>query len=174
MESAPGSAANPYAPPRAAVRDIRPAGAAIELAERSTRLGAAIVDGLIFIVMVYVPTLLFTGVSVFAEDSPPAEFGSSFMLGILAGLIGLAVFLWLTIRQLSATGQSLGNKYCNIKVVRSDGTPVTLGRLIWLRNVVNWLLGIVPLYGLIDVLLIFGEPRQCVHDKLADTIVVKA
>jgi hypothetical protein len=30
------------------------------------------------------------------------------------------------------------------------------------------------LYGLVDVLLIFGEARQCVHDKLADTIVIKA
>jgi uncharacterized RDD family membrane protein YckC len=167
--SRPG--ANPYAPPRAAVRDVWPAEATMVLAERSTRLGAAIVDGLIFIGMVYIPMLLFTG---FAADSPPEEFGSSFMLGILAALVGLAVFLWLTIKQLSATGQSLGKRYCNIKVVRSDGTPVTLGRLIWLRNVVNWLLGIVPLYGLIDVLLIFGEPRQCVHDKLADTIVIKA
>ena len=47
-------------------------------------------------------------------------------------------------------------------------------RLIWLRNVVNMVLGIIPLYGIIDVLFIFGESRQCLHDKIADTIVIKA
>jgi uncharacterized RDD family membrane protein YckC len=144
----------------------------LELAERSTRLGAAIIDGLIFLGMVYVPMLLFTGFGIFAEDSTVA--GSTVMLGVLAAVIGVGLYLFLNIRQMSATGQSLGKKYCNIKVVRSDGSPVALGRLIWLRNVVNWLLGIVPLYGFIDVLLIFGEPRQCIHDKLADTIVVRA
>ena len=83
-------------------------------------------------------------------------------------------FLWLTVRQLQATGQSLGKKYCGIKVVRSDGSPVTLGRVVWLRNVVNWLISFVPLYGFVDVLFIFGESRQCLHDRIADTTVVKA
>jgi hypothetical protein len=58
--------------------------------------------------------------------------------------------------------------------VRTDGTPASLGRVWWLRNVVNGLISIIPLYGFIDTLFIFGESRQCLHDKLADTIVVKA
>jgi hypothetical protein len=33
---------------------------------------------------------------------------------------------------------------------------------------------IVPFYFLIDVLFIFGERRQCLHDKIADTIVINA
>ena len=32
----------------------------------------------------------------------------------------------------------------------------------------------LPLFGIIDALFIFGETRQCLHDKLADTIVVEA
>jgi uncharacterized RDD family membrane protein YckC len=61
-----------------------------------------------------------------------------------------------------------------IKVVRTDGSPASLGRIFWLRNVVNGLMGLLPLYQFIDWLFIFGESRQCLHDKLADTMVVKA
>jgi hypothetical protein len=39
---------------------------------------------------------------------------------------------------------------------------------------VNGLLGIIPLYGIIDLLFIFGQRRQCIHDLIADTIVIKA
>jgi uncharacterized RDD family membrane protein YckC len=31
----------------------------------------------------------------------------------------------------------------------------------------------IPLYGLIDVLLIFGSERRCIHDYLAGTKVVE-
>jgi uncharacterized RDD family membrane protein YckC len=80
----------------------------------------------------------------------------------------------LTILFVSRNGQSIGKKLLGIKVVRSDGSKASLGRIFLLRNVVNTLLGIIPLYGLVDALLIFGEARQCVHDKIADTIVIKA
>ena len=61
-----------------------------------------------------------------------------------------------------------------IKVVRSDGSPAALGRIFWLRNILNGVLGLIPFYVLIDGLLIFADSRQCLHDKIADTIVVKA
>ena len=59
-------------------------------------------------------------------------------------------------------------------LVRSDGSKASLARIFWLRNVVNGMLGFVPLYGIVDLLLIFGDARQCIHDKIADTMVVKA
>ena len=39
---------------------------------------------------------------------------------------------------------------------------------------VNGLISIIPLYGFIDALFIFGESRECLHDKIAGTIVLKA
>ena len=89
-------------------------------------------------------------------------------------LVGFAVWCWLTISTMKRNGQSIAKKILGIKVVRSDGSPASLGRIFWLRNVVNGLISIIPLYGLIDALFIFGESRQCLHDKIADTIVVKA
>ena len=59
-------------------------------------------------------------------------------------------------------------------MVRRDGSPVSVSRVILLRNVLNGLLGMIPFYGLIDVLFIFGDARRCVHDHIADTIVIKA
>jgi uncharacterized RDD family membrane protein YckC len=68
----------------------------------------------------------------------------------------------------------MGKRLLEIRVVRSDGAQASLGRIFLLRNVVNGLLGFIPLYALVDVLFIFSEQRQCIHDRLADTIVVKA
>ena len=94
--------------------------------------------------------------------------------GLVLALIGLIVWSTITIVLMRRNGQSIGKKATGIKVVRSDGSAASLSRLIWLRNVVNWIISIIPLYGLIDVLFIFGESRQCLHDKIADTIVVNA
>jgi uncharacterized RDD family membrane protein YckC len=95
-------------------------------------------------------------------------------LGVVLSLVGLVAWIWLTIRNVVANGQTIAKKMLDIKVVRTDGSPVSLSRIFWLRNFVNGLLGVIPLYSLIDVLLIFGAERQCIHDKIADTIVVKA
>lgn len=165
---------NPYAPPLASVRDIAEHHAISEPADRSTRLGAAILDSLIMAAMVYGPMIV--GLAIGAATASASGGSTDVMLGltIVLTLGGFVAWVWLTVRQLNSTGQSLGKKYCGIKVVRTDGSPISLGRLIWLRNVVNWLISIVPLYGLIDALFIFGESRQCLHDKIADTIVIKA
>src|SRR6185295_10687422 len=103
-----------------------------------------------------------------STSGPGTGFSAALAFGIGIGLIGFFGWCWLTITFVKANGQSIAKKMLHIKVVRSDGTPITLGRLFWLRNVVNGALAIIPLYGLIDVLFIFAEQRQCLHDKLAD------
>ena len=170
----PSQGPNPYAPPRARVRDVAAPTTALVLAERSSRLGAAIVDGLIFTVMVYVPMLIGTAIAAAAVGN--SEGGGGILLLLMVGplLAGFVAWAWLTLKQMSATGQSLAKKYFNIKVVLADGSPASLGTLVWKRNVLTWLLSIIPLYGFIEVLFIFGDKRQCLHDRMADTIVVEA
>ena len=157
---------NPYAPPTAIVQDVIDPAEPSVLAERGARLAAAILDSIIFAGMVYLPLMF----AVIGGD----EAGVISMIGAVLTLIGFGVWAWLTIGYMKLNGQSIAKKMLTIKVVRSDGSPASLGRLIWLRNVVNWLISIIPLYGFIDSLFIFGESRQCLHDKIADTIVVKA
>jgi uncharacterized RDD family membrane protein YckC len=171
---------NPYAPPRAAVRDITTPDASLVYAERGTRLGAAILDGIILAVMVYVPLVVMMVAGALSSAAPGAEFVESegvpplLMAGFGLMIVGFAVWSWLTIKYVRLNGQTIAKKMLKIKVVRTDGSPASLGRIFWLRNFVNGALGIIPLYGLIEVLFIFGEAQQCLHDKIADTIVIKA
>jgi|SRR5688572_9369088 len=162
---------NPYAPPKAAVHDVSVVEPGIVPADRGSRLGASILDSVIFILMVYVP--FFSGVFITGANGDPED-ASAFIGGVMIGLIGLVVFCWITCRSLARTGQSLGKKMVGIKVVRSDGSPATVGRIVWLRNILNGVIATIPAYGIIDSLFIFSESRQCLHDRIADTIVIKA
>jgi uncharacterized RDD family membrane protein YckC len=165
---------NPYAPPRGTVRDVADSSAEHELAGRGARLVAAILDGLIMAIMTYVPFIV-VAIALGGFASPEGEVnGAAVGTGVLLSCIGLIAWIWITIRNVVRNGQTIAKKLMGIKVVRRDGSPVSLGRIFWLRNVVNGLLGVIPLYGLIDILLIFSADRQCIHDKLADTMVVRA
>lgn len=166
---------NPYAPPQAAVLDIPLSGVGMEQAERLTRLGAAILDGIIFGAMVYLPMVLaFVAGGAAGAFENEDEGGRALIVGFGAALIGFIAWAWLTILYVKRNSQTIAKKITGIKVVRSDGSPISFGRLFWLRNVVNAIISIVPLYSIIDLLFIFGDQQQCLHDKLADSIVIKA
>jgi uncharacterized RDD family membrane protein YckC len=171
---------NPYAPPQAAVQDEISAPGTLVLAGRITRLVTAILDGLIFAVMVYAPFVL----SAMATGHPlftNARFNTTAALNPAVGLLplaGLITFTWLSILFVSRNGQSIGKKIVGIRVVRTDGTPASLARIFWVRNVIPFAIGAIPLLGsvfwIVDALMIFGSRRQCLHDKIADTIVINA
>ena len=164
---------NPYAPPQAVVEDVLDPAAGIQLADRGTRLGAALLDGLIFGFMVYLPFVLAFAFGL--SSSSPGQFSSAGgWIGLVLGGLGFIIWMFFTVKFLGENGQSIGKKACKIKMLRTDGSDVSISRVIIGRNVINGVLGIIPLYGLIDVLFIFGNARRCVHDYIADTIVVKA
>jgi uncharacterized RDD family membrane protein YckC len=160
---------NPYAPPRAKVSDVAADSDELELAGRGIRLGAALLDSLIGVLLIYLPLAMGGLFSNWGSGTPSI----SPIAGLLA-LIGFVVWIWFTILYVARNGQTIAKKWLGIKVVRSDGSKASLGRIFWLRNVVNGLVGIIPFYFLIDHLVIFSDSRQCVHDKIADTIVVVA
>ena len=165
---------SPYAPPRAAVQDVGDPHATFVPADPGTRFGAAMLDGLIAVGMMYGPVLLSILLWSAVGRGPDSAGTGIFLGGLGLALIGFGVWCWLTIIHVKRNGQTLGKKILGIKVVRRDGAPASLGRIFWLRNVINALIGIVPFYVLADHVFIFGESRQCLHDKIADTIVVAA
>ncbi len=171
---------NLYAPPRSEVKDVA-GDEAHELASRPARLGAVIADSL-FGFILFTPAYVanFATIAQQSRGNPLAVWvnlaktGGWFYVGLLGALVVLAIDLIL----LARNGQTIGKKLLGIKVVRVDGSPVSLFRVFFLRYVCNTFLTLIPLFGslysLIDSLMIFGESRRTVHDRIADTIVIKA
>jgi uncharacterized RDD family membrane protein YckC len=161
--------ANPYAPPQARVVDIPVDSDEIELAGVGVRLGAYIIDTIIVWMVVLVPLVIAIGLS-FDRSG-----GSGVGIAWLTFFVCTIVVAWFNILYLLRNGQTIAKKWLGIKIVRADGSPASFSRIFWLRGVVNSLItGAFGLYFFVDSLLIFGDARQCVHDKIADTIVVVA
>ena len=164
---------NPYAPPRAAVEDFSDPPAEFEQADRLQRFRASMIDGVVFGVVVLGPLVMTGAWSGHGTLNPGAFAGA----GVIALLIGLIAWSWITIVLVKRNGQSIAKWLMGIKVVRKDGSRASLGRIFWMRNVVNGLPTLIPmvgsLYNLVDHLFIFGETQQCLHDRIADTMVVK-
>ena len=53
--------------------------------------------------------------------------------------------------------QTIAKKLIGIKVVRSDGSRATVGRIFWLRNVVNTLITLIPTTSPILPAMPFGS-----------------
>jgi uncharacterized RDD family membrane protein YckC len=174
--------ANNYAPPKSEVADVAP-DEDIK-ASRGSRLAASIIDTLIvFVPMIPAythawPAIMRAGPGMqrnaFAVWALIAGTGGWFYIGLLWGVSMLIIDGILAYRN----GQSIAKKWLGIKDVRTDGSRVSFARIFWLRNVLNGAMGFIPiiggLYGLIDALFIFGSAKRCVHDYIADTIVVRA
>jgi uncharacterized RDD family membrane protein YckC len=94
-------------------------------------------------------------------------------ISMLLGTLGTLAVLGYQI-YLAQYGQSIGKRMRHIRVVRTDGSPASMARILLLRNFIPAIIGsFCGLFGIIDALTIFGEERRCIHDLLADTKVVR-
>jgi len=159
-----------FAPPQAVVDDIAADG--LVLGGRGTRFLAAMIDGLLTLPLLWVIGKLFH----YDLFSPPPDAG--LVKPMLMTLGGGGVFVLMQSWLLAKHGQTIGKRLLGLRILRSDGSAASLGRLLGLRYGIGYVLAAIPfvnmLYSLIDCLLIFRESRQCLHDNIADTIVVKA
>lgn len=174
---------NPYAAPTARVSDIPIDQQQLELADRGARLAAVIVDGLIFGVVgagFAVGTFSLAGTARSASDGSPGTFA---MIAALVCATAILALLVLNLVWLSRYGQTVAKRWLKIRIVRSDGSRCGLARIIFLRifplAIVGGLLNLAgPALGylvrIVDALFIFRGDYRCIHDHIADTIVVKA
>jgi uncharacterized RDD family membrane protein YckC len=160
---------DPYAAPAAPLAE--PAPQDFVLAERGTRLAAALIDGALTL-LIYVPLLAFIPMFSGAREPGGAEVVA--VIGAVA-LVAIGLIVWNCL-WLHESGQTPGKRAMGIRIVCRDGSRATLGRLVGLRLFAMFLIIMVfgVLSALVDKLLIFGDERRCLHDLIADTIVVQA
>jgi len=155
---------SPYQAPTAAM--IEETSNELELAKRRTRLRAYLIDTFIFIIPL-------SAIIVFSRlEWPPEWLIIGITIFILSGLGIIIINLILLYRN----GQTIGKRDLSIKIVRANGERAGFLRIIFLRYLPMILLGMIEVVGgfiaLFDALFIFQKSRRCLHDMIADTIVI--
>jgi uncharacterized RDD family membrane protein YckC len=133
----------------------------LPLASRWSRLGAAVNDFFVALLVLLPGAILLTAAG---------AAGAIFM--VLGGLILAGVQIYL----LSTQGQSIGKKVMGVRIIKQDGGSSGFVSAVLLRSFAPGLIGGIPYLGLafslVDILFIFGDKRRCLHDRIAGTIVV--
>jgi uncharacterized RDD family membrane protein YckC len=166
----------------------RPAQGPGALASQGRRLGARALDGLVLLPVVAVAVVI--GVALAWDHAAPAIrasqdqdqgqnapvpvhallwiYGTFFAIIIVVGLVQVAYETVATARY----GRTLGKMWLHIRPIRTDGQPVGWARS-FVRVLVYWIFSFLGWIGLIDTLwCLWDNNQQCLHDKVADTIVV--
>lgn len=164
---------NPYQPPQEREADpirlerqLDPMG---NLPSRWLRLAASLLDGVTMLIATFVP-MWYLGLWDLDRAATLQEEAVSAALHALA-------FAIVNIHLLATRGQTVGKLVCRIRIMGSDGRPAGLWRILLRRELPFFIVGgfqKLALLLLVDVLFIFRRDRRCVHDLLADTIVVHA
>lgn len=142
------------------------------LASRWARLGASIIDSIILMIIL-VPVMYFTGG--FDGMMTGAQPSFVYMFGI--GILNFVVFFVINYRYLIASGQTIGKKVLEIKIVDLNGNVPAFQPTLLIRYAIFVFPGQIPfvgqLFSLINVLFIFTAEKRCIHDLVAKTKVVK-
>ncbi|MGH8029876.1 MAG: RDD family protein [Arenimonas sp.] len=159
---------NPYSAPGARLVDVPDEQV---LADRWLRLGAAMLDGFLMMLIVFPLMYLggyFEGMLRGQRPDLPTQ--------LMWGGIGFALFVVIQGFPLYTSGQTWAKKLLKIKIVDLDGNKPEFVRLVALRYLTTQAISLVPfvgaLYGLVDSLFIFSDDRRCLHDRIAGTRVV--
>ena len=131
------------------------------------RLVATMLDSFLLAALQFVLTLLISLIidllGIAAEGDPAVNmvlwlFGASLSIGYAVFFIGYC-------------GQTPGKMALRIKVIRTDGSPVSYGRAV-LREVLGKFVSSI-LLGIGYLMVAFDSQKQGLHDKIADTYVIK-
>ena len=160
---------NPYSAPESDV-DVEDIGEA-ELASRWLRLGGAIIDGIIIGVVFWVFAYAYFWQKAFTAQMSVVE-------TVMFAGGSILVFLAINGFLLASSGQTVAKRLLGMQIVSvHDGKILPLGRIVTLRYLPVYIAPFIPLvgqiFGLVNVLFIFGAEKRCIHDYMAGTKVIK-
>jgi len=168
-------AVNPYAAPAdtASAQGPSVVGGA-ELATRSSRLGASLLDLLLYF------GAAMPGVLVGALLDPSLGDGTAQQgVGVVAGagLTCLALHAY-QCYLIATSGQSLAKRWLRVRIVLENGEVPGFWKGVVLRSWLLAVLRVIPMVGyivgLVDTLMIFGDDQRCLHDRIAGTRVIQS
>jgi uncharacterized RDD family membrane protein YckC len=145
-----------------------------------SRVGAALIDGII-ISVVAVALLAIFGVGFASTDSDTGA-GALVVGALISGLaFAVAALLYAPLMMAKTNGKTLGRMAVGNRVVRANGQPMTFGWAMLREVAVKWLLfnavgGSITfgLAGLVDVLWpLWDDENRALHDFIVDTRTVK-
>jgi uncharacterized RDD family membrane protein YckC len=139
------------------------------------RLGARLIDGFCMTVVIIIGALLasvFAGMTADGSGGEPSTAELILFLSVFFfPALCLAMYQW---AWTASEGKTIGKKLLGIRIASksSDGPPGFFFGVFMRTWVNSFLASLIPFYGLVDVLFIFGEEGRCLHDRLAGTIVL--
>ncbi|GHJ46396.1 hypothetical protein Cs7R123_37380 [Catellatospora sp. TT07R-123] len=160
------------------------------LASFGQRLGAHLIDTLVYMAIYFVLLIpvMIIWISSIVSMSPDAN-GQvpsdevftlmATMFGVMIAIVGvllLFTYLYYVEYQLRTNGRTLGKKLMKLQVVPVDPTqPLTRGDLAKRWGIQYVAAAFVPFLSYLDGLWqLWDKPlQQCLHDKVAKTVVVK-
>jgi uncharacterized RDD family membrane protein YckC len=152
----------------------------LRLAGWWSRVGAALIDGLIVgVVAALIMVPLGIGAASTDSDTGAAAFIGAAILSI--GVFAIVALLYAPLMMSRTNGQTVGRMAVGIRVVRAKGEPMTFGfaalREILVKAILFGAVGQITfgLAGLIDVLWpLWDEENRALHDMIVNTRVVRA
>ena len=145
------------------------------------RFLARIIDGIlvgIVSAIVRIPLMLLIPASLAGLANSNGDPDPAAVLAVLPAILGLAGLSFLIqtalglayeVYFLTAKGATLGKIALGLKVVRTDGAPISMG-LAAGRFFASWLSGITLMIGYI--IAAFDVEKRSLHDRLCDTRVI--
>lgn len=146
-----------------------------EFGSRASRFLASLLDNILIYLMQigggYVGAIIGAVIRV-SQDAPESIVHETASQGMYLGMFFWSFVGWFmnygVIQGL--TGSSLGKRVCGIQVICDDGRPIGIRRSL-LRSLcymISW----IPLY-LGFVAIFWSEKRQCWHDVICKTLVIR-
>ena len=141
------------------------------------RFAAILVDGFILAIPFFAAIVIAVLLAAGSDPAQDEDISDAWAIAIFAGwaMSIVAPIVYYTVLHGRPRGQTVGKRLLGIRVVGEDFNPIGYGRAFGrvLISTVFWFLCYVP--GIVDVLWpLWDEKKQALHDKVVNTVVVRA
>ena len=144
------------------------------LASRWARLGGSIIDAIIMM-LILVPLQYFLGA--FDDLGSDTAMVDGIGYNFIMGLLGVVVFALINGSLLISKGQTVGKKLVGTQIVDAQTQALVTKDQLIKRYGTYFGFSIIPIVGgilsFVNIIFIFSKTKQCLHDRIGETIVVE-